>query len=97
MVSVMKINMDDSRISNITQLRDFLKASKMVLVSLENESIEEKYKFIDKTIDQFQYHTLPKKDKHIVVTYLRKVTGYRNAQLYRLIRRADKGKLMNCM
>ncbi len=93
MVSVMKINMDDSRLSNITELREFLKASQRVVVSLENESIEEKYQFIDKTIDQFQYHTLPKKDKHIVVTYLRKVTGYRNAQLYRLIKRADKGKL----
>lgn len=89
----MKINMDDSRIISIAQLKDFLNGSQKVVVSLEDSSIEEKYQFIGKTIKQFLYRKLGKKDKKIVVLYLRKITGYKKAQLYKLIQRAEKGRL----
>lgn len=89
----MNIIMDDSRLTHVSELRSFLKAAGSVVLSLADASIEEKYTFIDKTLDQFRYHTLKRKDKHVVITYLRKVTGYKNAQLYRLIIRADRGKL----
>lgn len=89
----MQINMDDSRITSIAQLKDFLNGSKQIVVSLENSSIEEKYQFIEKTIKQFLYQKLKKKDKKIVVLYLRKITAYKKAQLYKLIQRAEKGSL----
>lgn len=89
----MQINMDDSRITSIAQLRDFLNGSQRVVVSLENSSIVEKYQFIEKTVKQFLYQKLKKKDKKIVVLYLRKVTAYKKAQLYKLIQRAQKGSL----
>lgn len=89
----MQINMDDSRIISIAQLRDFLNGSKRVVVSLENSSIVEKYQFIEKTVKQFLYQKLKKKDKKIVVLYLRKITAYKKAQLYKLIQRAQKGSL----
>ena len=90
----MKINMDDSRLTNVTQLKGFLKASQGVAVSLEEAAIEEKYSFVDKTIDRLDYRALSKKDKKAVINYLRKITGYKHTQLFRLIKRAGKGKLL---
>jgi len=89
----MLINMDDSRITSIAQLKDFLNGSQRVVVSLEDSAIKDKYSFIEKTVRQFLYQNLKKKEKRIVVLYLRKVTGYKKAQLYKLIQRAEKGKL----
>jgi len=89
----MKIIMDDSRLINVTQLQEFLKASRQVVVSMENSSLEEKYQFIQKTIKQFSYKTLSKKEKHIVIVYIKKVTGYKKRHAYRLVAKAEKGKL----
>jgi hypothetical protein len=89
----MKVTMDDSRITSIAQFKEFLKASQGMDVSLEDASIEEKYKFIDVTVDRLHYHALKKKEKKTVINYLRKITGYKHTQLFRLIKRADKGKL----
>jgi hypothetical protein len=89
----MKVTMDDSRITSIAQFKEFLKASQGMDVSLEDASIEEKYKFIDVTVDQLHYHALKKKEKKTVINYLRKITSYKHTQLFRLIKRADKGKL----
>ena len=85
--------MDDSHINNITQLRAFLKGSQKLDLSLRKASIEEKYKFIDQTVDRFSYHTLKRKDKRVVLAYLKKITGYRRAQLSRLVSRAEEGIL----
>lgn len=89
----MHITMDDSRLTTIAQLRDFLKASQGMAVSSEETDIEEKYSCIDKTIDRLVYHVLNKKDKKVVVNYLRKITSYKHTQLFRLINRAEKGNL----
>lgn len=85
--------MDDSRITDTTQLREFLKGSQGFSLSLRGATIEEKYTFINQTVDRFHYHILPKRDKRIVLSYLKKVTGYKKAQLARLIKRATIGTL----
>ena len=89
----MQITMNDSLINNITQLRAFLKGSQKFNLSLREFSIEDKYSFIDKTIDRFKYRKLLKKDKRVVIRYLKKITGYKKAQLKRLIVRASEGDL----
>lgn len=90
----MQIIMDDSRLTNVTQLREFLKASQRLVVSLEASPIEEKYAFVEKTLKQFGYQDLKKKDKRVVITYLRKITDYKHTQLFRLIKRAEQGQLV---
>jgi hypothetical protein len=89
----MLINMDDSRLIYVTQLQEFLKASQRVEVSLEGSSLEEKYAFITKTVTQFSYKKCSRKDKRIVLNYLRKITGYKKERLYQLVVRAVAGKL----
>lgn len=89
----MLINMDDSRLVNITQIKEFLKASRGIKVSLENSPLEERYAFIDQTVDRLNYHCLSKKNKKAVINYLRKITGYKHTQLFRLVKKAKEGKL----
>ena len=89
----MQINMNDSLINNVTQLREFLKGSQRFDFSLRKSSIEEKYLFIDETVDRFKYLKLSKRDKKIVINYLKKITGYKKTQLSRLINQAIGGEL----
>lgn len=86
--------MDDSRLTNINQIKEFLKASQGVALSLKESGIDEKYDFIDQTIDRLEYSKLSRKGKRVVASYLKKVTGYKRAQLFRLINRAKSGKLI---
>ena len=83
--------MDDSRLTNINQLRKFLKSSKKLVIKFT--TLEEKYAFIDKTVDRFNYQNLTRKEKRIVLAYIKKFTGYKKAQLYRLVARAILGRL----
>lgn len=93
----MQITMDDSRITSIAQLKEFLNASQKMIVSLEQSPLEEKYEFVEKTIKQFSYKKLSKKGKRIVIRYLRKITGYKHTQLFRLITRSEKGVLKKAL
>lgn len=89
----MQITMDDSRITTVAQLREIVTGTQKLVLSVEHASVEEKYAFIQKTVKKFIYEKLSKKDKRIVYLYLRKITGYKKAQLYRLLKRAEKGTL----
>ena len=91
MFPVVKTNMDDSRLTNVSELADFLESTKGF--SLKLEGLAETYQFIDQTVDRFKYLSLKRKEKRVVLTYLRKVTLYKKAQLMRLIQRAKKGEL----
>lgn len=93
MISVMKVTMDDSRLTTIIQLKEFLNGSKKLVVSLADSPLEEKYEFLEKTIKQFVYQKLSKKDKRVVIAYLRKITGYKHSQLFRLVERSQRGNL----
>lgn len=82
--------MNDSRLINVTQLSEFLKGSEGVNLSLKDAPIDEKYKFINETIKRLNYSKLSKKEKRIVYVYLRKITGYKKAQLYRLMKKGKR-------
>lgn len=86
--------MDDSRINTVAQVKAFLKGSQQFGFSLTDASLEDKYSFIDKTVDRLCYRTLTRKNKKAVIRYLKKITGYQHTQLFRLIKRAEKGKLI---
>ena len=87
----MKLSMNDSRIDSISHLKEFVKGLTQVEVRLE--SIDEKYKLINKTIKKFKYAKLSRSEKHTIRLYLKKLTGYKKAQLNRLIKQATTGRL----
>jgi hypothetical protein len=55
--------------------------------------IPEKYDAIESVISQYDYLQLAKKEKWVVLRFLKIVTGYKKSQLHRLIDEALRGKL----
>jgi len=90
----MKITMNDSRITDITQLRRLLEGSQKLDLSLRNRTVSEKYRFIIRTVFRFRYRKLSRKEKRIVIWYLKKLTGYKRSQLAFLIQRSINGTLV---
>jgi len=90
---MLKITMNDSHISNISQLKEAIKPFQSFDITLENDSIEAKYDFINEYVRKFKYKTLNRKEKRVFLRFIRKVTGYKHAQLHRLIQRSIRGEL----
>lgn len=70
--------------ANIKEIRDFLAGNKER--ELEIVSREDKYKFIIDTLITLRYRNLRKKEKGEVKEFLKKVIGYEERQMKRLIR-----------
>src|SRR3989338_1318587 len=81
----MTIGMNDDNVVSIAQLREFLNLSNSATFSRTDR--DEAYEWIVRTLGRFGYHRLTKKEKGVVRAYIRKVTGYSDTQLDRLIRR----------
>lgn len=81
----MTIGMNDDNIVSIAQLREFLKLSNRATFSRTDR--DEAYEWIGQALGKFGYHRLVKKDKGVVRAYIRRVTGYSDTQLDRLIQR----------
>ena len=88
----MKINMDDSHILNITQIKEFLKLN--ASIKFQAISKKEKYQWIEKTLLKFKYFRQRKRDKTIVKNYIRQMTGLSDARLTKLITRKKKSGLL---
>jgi len=89
----MTLNMNDSHIVSIAQIKEFLKVVKEI--SFNGTSKKEKYPWIESVLLRFRYLTLRKKEKSILKNYIMKITGYSDAQITRLIERKMKwGKIV---
>ena len=88
----MTINMNDSHVISIAQIREFLQASS--IIKFAGVSRKEKYAWVENTLNRFRYFSLRKKDKSSVKKYVRQMTGFSDAQPGRLIARKKKiGKI----
>lgn len=88
--------MDDSRISDVSELLAFIKGLGKVEVELIDD-ISEKYTLIERTVKKFKYKRLAKHDKKTILIYLRHLTGYHKVQLLRLIKRVLSGEHLERM
>lgn len=90
----MKITMNDERIVSIAQLQEFLKAvDGAVIFSSEakgNKNKQKRYEWIGRTLGKFRYGKLKKKDKGIVLKYLKQVTKLSKNHLKKLTARKKK-------
>jgi len=89
----MNITMTDSRLSNSNQLKTFLEGSKEISFESLN-STREKYNWIREILVRFDFRSLKKKERGIVRKYLKKISGYSDSQITRLIKRYFKGRLI---
>ena len=88
----MTIQMNDSHMVSITQIKEFIKNSDRI--EFRGASREERYEWIGNTLGRFRYFSLSKKDKSIVKEYVMKMTGFSDAQMTRLVKKKKKfGKI----
>ena len=80
---MMVVKMNDSKVSSIAQIKNFLSESEVI--EFNKKSRKEAYIWIEGTLRRFHYVILAKKEKGLIRKYLMKVTGYSRSQLARQI------------
>ena len=86
----MVIDMNESRLNTVAQLRAFVAGTLEVEFSpLRDEA--QRYNFISGVLKRFGYPKLGRCDKGVVLRYLEHTTGYSRQQLTRLVARAASG------
>lgn len=85
----MTVNMDDSAVLTVAQLRKFLLAAKGW--KFKGLSRLDKYAWLEAAVRRFTYFSLTKKDKAPVREYIMLATGFSRPQMNRLLQR----KLLN--
>lgn len=91
-IQPMVINMNETKLRTIKQLRDFLRSSAEIEFSAQGTD-DERYAHISHVLKRFSYPQLTKPDKGVVRAYLALTSGYRRAQLTRLIGRWKGNRL----
>jgi hypothetical protein len=81
------MNIDE--LTTIAQLADFLSGSQLAAFSVLGGK-DDCYRWILSVLVKFCYTTLPRRDKPVVIRYLRKISGYSRQQVARLIRQYRK-------
>src|ERR1700737_5024211 len=88
----MTITMNDSCLTSIIQMEDFLQGS--AHLELQAQGKQEVYDWISKQINQIKYFKLGKKEKGVTISYLIKLTGYSKVQVKKLLgRKRSRGEL----
>jgi transposase InsO family protein len=87
MMRGMVIDMNDTQLHTLDQLRAFLNGTVAVGFSV---GANERYDFITRILRRFGYARLRRTDKSVVLRFLGRVSGYSRAQLTRLVQRGRK-------
>ena len=86
----MVIDMNESRLNTVAQLRAFLQGTLEVeFCPLSDDT--QRYAFISRLVKRFGYPELGRMDKGVVLRYLQRTTGYSRQQLTRLVCRTAEG------
>lgn len=78
---------------SIAQIERFLYANKSSGVKYEIPTVRDKYELIKTVLTGIGYNYLDKKDKRVIFSYLKFMTGYSKGQLKRLVGKWRGGKL----
>lgn len=89
-MSAMQIKMNDSNIGSVAQLRELLKLTNSVKFT-SSSTKEEMYKWIEEVLMRLRYFSLKKKkERGIVISYIRQMTGLSRGHVKKLIKRKKK-------
>ena len=87
----MTITMNISHITTIDQIKKFLESTREI--SIQAQSKEEIYEWLNELLAKIRYHKLKKKEKRLVRVFVLHITRYSARQLKRLIAKHKQGKL----
>jgi hypothetical protein len=93
-IKTMVIEMNETKLKSVAQLRSFLQGSAEVQFQPCGEDVQ-RYTFISAVLKRVDYARLGRADKGVVRAYLLRTSGYSRAQLTRLLRRARRGKALH--
>ena len=80
-------------LNSIDQIKNFFKSIKKLGIELEISSTKIKYDFIRRVLFKFNYFKLAKKDKNIILKYIKYFTHYFISHLKQCIKKCRKGTL----
>ena len=84
----MVINMDESKLTTIAQIEQFLAATPEIEFSgISDAGDVERYAQVSRVLKRFDYPARRKRERGVLRRYLRRTTGYSRAQITRLIAR----------
>ena len=84
--------MDESRLRTIEQIEQFLSASTLVAFSRHGDDIE-RYEHITRVLKRFDYPQRNKRERGVLLRYLRHTSGYSPCQVTRLVAQWGKNRL----
>lgn len=93
----MQTIMDDSQLSTLEQVRDFLEGTRPVGIRISSKV--ERYAWAQRTLVRFGYLSLGRSDRGVLLQYLYRVSGYSRAQVNRLVqqyRQTGEVQLRHC-
>ncbi|GHU39247.1 hypothetical protein AGMMS50256_39040 [Betaproteobacteria bacterium] len=88
----MVINMNEERLKTIEQIEQFLRASAPIEFSASGED-SERYEPISRVLKRFDYAGRGKRERGVLLRYLRHTSGYSRAQVTRLVSRWQHNRL----
>jgi hypothetical protein len=80
----MVIEMNDSRLNTIEQIREFLAGTSDVQFSIPNDETVRR-RFVETVLRRFRYYRLSKGERGTLFAYMQRLSGYSRAHLIRLI------------
>ena len=83
--------MNDTNLSTISQIKNFLKSSTEIDLVINDR--KNKYEWLQRILIQFKYRSLLKKDRGYIRCYIEKFTNYSTSQITRLIDKHYKESL----
>ena len=90
----MVINMNETRLTTIAQIKEFLDASRQVEFSAHGGGGDaERYAHISRVLRRFDYPRRDKTERGVLLAYLRHTSGYSRSQLTRLVARWEENRL----
>lgn len=88
----MTITMNISHITTIDEITSFIKSTETCTFAA-SKSKQEIYKWLNNLLTKLPYRRLKRKEKGITKDFIKKVTGYSDVQIKRLIAKHKQGKL----
>jgi hypothetical protein len=88
----MVINMDETRLCTIEQIEQFLSASAPIEFSAAGDD-RARYEHISRVLKRFDYPRRSKRERGVLLTYLRHTSGYSRAQVTRLVTQWQRNRL----
>jgi len=90
----MVINMDETKLRTISQLQEFLDATPEVnFTGAAGDGDTQRYAHISRVLKRFDYPQRSKRERGVVLAYLRRTSGYSRPQITRLVARWEENRL----